>query len=210
MTIPGLGLPVRSIYCIGRNYTEHAKELGNAVPDKPMVFLKPQSALQWESSKLEISPLTQNVHHEVELVLAIGGTATAVPAGKATELIAGYAIGIDFTARDLQDEAKKKGHPWTLSKGLPGFAPIGGFVTKLAFPTSFSLKVNGTEKQRGDTALMIFGVEELVRYLAETFTLLPGDLIFTGTPEGVGPVKRGDVLEAQLGGGLSHLTVRVH
>ncbi len=208
-TIPGLSLSPRSIFCIGRNYAEHAKELGNAVPTTPIVFLKPLSSLCGSGEKLVLPKESHNIHHETEVVIAIERAAQNLTEDNALSVVAGYAIGIDVTARDLQDDAKKKGMPWTLSKGFPTFAPLSPFVKGAELPLSFSLKINGVLRQQGNTADMIFSIPKLLVYLASVFTLSPGDLIFTGTPSGVGPLKSGDRLEAVLGQGASRLELQV-
>jgi len=200
------------ILCIGRNYAAHARELGNEVPEEPVVFLKPLTSLVGNGSKIVLPPRTQDVHHEVELVLVIGKGGKDIPAAEALNHVDGYAVGLDMTARDVQNEAKKKGLPWTVAKGFDTFAPVGDFVAASRIPhpqdLSIKLSVNGEVRQQGSTADMIYSVAELVSYCSTLFTLMPGDLIFTGTPEGVGPVKDGDVLEAEITG-LPKLTMRV-
>lgn len=195
MILPGLSRPVGTIWCIGRNYAEHAKELGNEIPAAPLVFLKPASSILLDGGILRLPPDSQLVDHEVELVVAAG-------------LSLMMAVGIDFTARDLQDEAKKKGLPWTSSKGRPGFAAIGNF-TPLSLPSELELSVDGSVRQRGNTKDMIFSVEKLIEHLDRTYGLADGDLIFTGTPSGVAPVAAGASIKALLNGGesLLHLTV---
>jgi len=181
-----------NIYCIGRNYAEHAKELGNAVPEEPMVFLKPSGAFVQGDSTLKIPLNTQQLDHEVEVVLKMGAN------GK----IEAVAIGIDFTARDLQKKAKEKGAPWVLSKGMNGFAPVGNWVEASLIQNleslEFGIEVNGELKQKGSPKEMIFSIPKLIQYLSTHFTLVPGDLIFTGTPAGVSKLKAGDVLTAWM------------
>lgn len=182
---------------MGRNYALHAKELGNEVPSSPLVFLKPASAALYSGETLRLPAASARVDHELEVVVGIAkGGARRV------------AVGIDFTARDLQAEAKKKGDPWTLSKGFKGFAAMGNFVEAFA-PYEFSLSVNGVRRQRGDTRAMVFSIPDLLAYVTETFGLGEGDVIYTGTPEGVAPLKPGDKLSAELGGGLSRLDLTV-
>lgn len=208
MRLPGLDIAAGSIYCIGRNYAEHAKELGNAVPEKPLVFMKPRASLCYDGESIVLPEISQNVHHETEIVVAIGSEAVNVNESAALNFVAGFAVGIDVTARDVQDELKKKGSPWTLAKGLPTFAPVGRFV-KAALPLSIELDINGESRQRGSSDQMIFPIPTLISYLSRTFHLFPGDLIFTGTPAGVGPMKRGDRLEARLvGHDILRLNVR--
>lgn len=200
------------ILCIGRNYAAHARELGNEVPEEPVVFLKPLSSLVGNGGKVILPSRTQDVHHEVELVLVIGKGGKDISVADAMKHIDGYAVGLDMTARDVQNAAKKKGLPWTVAKGFDTFAPIGDFVaaSRIHNPQDLRVKlsVNSEVRQDGSTSDMIHTVAELVAYCSSLFTLMPGDLIFTGTPEGVGPVRDGDVLEAEVTG-LPKLTVRV-
>ncbi len=207
-SIPGLSIAPRTIYCIGRNYADHAKELGNACPTSPIVFLKPLSALCGSGEKIKLPKESQNVHHELEVVVAISHLVSSLEEADAMSIVAGFAVGIDVTARDLQDEAKKKGMPWTLSKGFPSFAPVSP-VVKEELPLTFSLSINGQVRQQGNTNDMIFSIPTLLVHLAKVFTLQPGDLIFTGTPSGVGPLKVGDKLEAILGASISKLQLTV-
>ncbi|TNE71957.1 FAA hydrolase family protein [bacterium] len=206
-------LRVNTIYCIGRNYAEHAKELNNPVPTKPMVFLKPNAAIETENQTVKLPKESNDVHHEVELVLLIGKKGTSIHRDQAWEYISGVGIGIDFTARDIQQKAKDKGHPWTLAKGFDTFAPVSEFIpiSKIDTAKSFDLKfwVNNELKQHGTTSDMIFSVPELVEYISGFSTIHEGDLIFTGTPEGVGKVSSGDSLKASLNNGLTELTLRV-
>lgn len=198
MRLRGTGLTAQNVYCIGRNYAEHAKELGNQVPSSPLVFLKPTTSLCETGSNVLLPRYSALVHHEVEIVVAIGHAGRNIPKERALELVAGYAVGIDVTARDLQDKAKAAGFPWAMAKGMPTFAPISGFV-QAKLPLNFSLTVNGETRQRGNTNDMIFSIPELISYLSSVFWLVPGDLIFTGTPSGVGPLKDGDRCIANLG-----------
>lgn len=214
-TIPGLDpeLTINTIFCIGRNYSEHAKELKNEVPDRPMVFLKPVSSIIFDGGSIILPPQSREVHHEVELVAAIAKGGKNIPEENALQHIAGYGIGIDVTARDLQQEAKKRSHPWTVAKGFDTFAPISNFIPadSIDDPQNIDLKlqVNGEVRQNGNTRDMIFPVAELVAYLSTIFTLTPGDLIFTGTPSGVSPVKKGDQINATLQNNLATLNIRV-
>ncbi|MBI3564887.1 MAG: fumarylacetoacetate hydrolase family protein [Elusimicrobia bacterium] len=197
MELPGLDLPLGTIWCVGRNYAEHARELGNAVPAAPVVFLKPASAVVLSGGTLRLPADAKRVDHEVELVVA-----------RAADGSLKMAVGIDFTARDIQEELKKKGLPWTLAKGRPGFAALGPFVPA-RLPASLELRVNGQVRQSGTTADMLFSVEKVFAYLDANFGPRPGDIVFTGTPPGVGPVAPGDRLEAVLGSGASRLTLTV-
>ncbi len=211
--IPGINLTPRSIYCIGRNYTEHAKELNNPVPSSPLVFLKPQSALCFDGSEIQIPEQSSDVHHEVEIVIAISKMGRQISEEKAHNFIAGIGVGIDFTARDIQQKAKQAGHPWTIAKGFDTFAPVSNFVSLNEIEDlkniEVGLSINGTTRQLGNSSQMIFSINYLISYLSSIFTLFPGDLIFTGTPSGVSEVKKGDKIEATLGNILSTLSVSV-
>jgi 2-keto-4-pentenoate hydratase/2-oxohepta-3-ene-1,7-dioic acid hydratase in catechol pathway len=213
---PLAGLPdlsAHTLFCIGRNYAEHAKELNNPVPDRPVVFTKPSTTLLADGGTVVLPPVTQDVHHEVELVVAIGRGGKNIPIETALDHVAGYAIGLDMTARDIQTSLKSKSHPWELAKGLDTFAPIGNFVPAASIPDPSSLhlelNVNGEVRQSGTTADMLHSVAQLIAFLSTYFTLHPGDLIFTGTPAGVSAVNDGDRLHASLHHGLSTLTVGV-
>lgn len=201
--IPGLpNLTISSIFCIGRNYQKHAEELGNTVTDQPMVFLKPVSSVIGGDDFIILPHQSKEVHHEVELVIAIGKNGKNISEEKSLEYIAGYGLGIDVTARDMQQQAKEKGHPWSVAKGFDTFAPISNFLP-VDNETNFSamdisLTVNGEERQQGNTTNMIFTVPKLIAYLSTVFTLHPGDLIFTGTPAGVSSIKSGDVIRTSL------------
>ena len=200
-----------TIYCIGRNYAKHAKEMGSTAPAEPVVFLKPRSSIATNEASLVLPPQSHDVHHEAELVILIGYKIKSVPPKEAEAAIAGYSIGIDFTARDIQAEAKKNGMPWALSKGFDTFAPVGPFVeftqgTNLQ-NMDIELRINNEVRQKGHTSHMLFPVNQIISYLSHRFTLYPGDIIFTGTPEGVGPVKAGDTINATLDKGLSSLNI---
>lgn len=213
--IPGLKpeLTVNSIFCIGRNYAKHAEELKNLVPEKPMVFLKPVSALIFDGESIIIPEQSKEVHHEVELVVAIGKTGNNIPESQALSYIKGYGIGIDVTARDIQQVAKEKSHPWSVAKGFDTFAPLSRFImsSEIKDPQDLELKIEVNEevRQHGNTCDMIFPVKTLISYLSTVFTLNPGDLIFTGTPEGVSPIKSGDRIKATLGDRLAELNISV-
>lgn len=201
--IPGLdSISVRNIYCIGRNYAEHARELGNAVPTEPVVFLKPNSAVIGDGADIIIPAMSQRVDHEVELVVAIGKGGRRISESEALSSVAGIGIGIDVTARDLQDQAKKKALPWAIAKGFDTFAVLGGFApvpTGVALESlSLELLVNGEKRQDGRIVDMLFSVPKLIAFLSGIFTLQPGDLIYTGTPPGVAPLAAGDRVQAQL------------
>ena len=198
----GPTLRVGKILCVGRNYPEHAREMKAEVPKEPVVFIKPATAIVQTGGSVELPPYSHDVHHEVELVVVIGNGGRNIPRTSAIDHVAGYAVGLDMTLRDVQADAKKKGLPWTVAKGFDTSAPLSHAAEKLAVPDpgnlSFSLAVNKEVRQRGNTRDMIFPVDALIAYLSGVFTLEPGDLIFTGTPEGVGPVRHGDLLTAEL------------
>jgi 2-keto-4-pentenoate hydratase/2-oxohepta-3-ene-1,7-dioic acid hydratase in catechol pathway len=203
MKIPGTSLRVENIFCIGRNYAEHAKELGNRIPMEPVVFLKPTSSICYSNGKLLLPKQSTRVDHEVEIVLVIGKSGRDLDEKGALDIIEAIGVGIDFTARDLQDKAKEKALPWAVSKGFDSFAAISSFVpcpkdaAKLA-NLHFSLEVNGVVKQTGHSAEMLNSIPRIVSYLSGIFTLSPGDLIFTGTPKGVSPIQAGDQMLARL------------
>lgn len=208
--IPGTNLVVQNIFCIGRNYVEHAKELNNPVPASPVVFIKPTSSVCYSGENLILPATSNRVDHEVEIVLVVGKGGKNIPVSEAAKHISHLGIGLDFTARDLQDKAKEKSLPWSIAKGFDTFAAIGEFTpfsgneAELGKLT-FSLEVNGETRQKGSSENMIFSIPSLVSYLSSVFTLSEGDLIFTGTPEGVGILKEGDKIEAKLGNGKSLL-----
>jgi len=197
--------PVRRIFCVGRNYAEHAREMGHDPSrEPPFFFTKPADALVIAGAETPYPPATSDLHHEIELVVAIGREATAIDAGVALDHVWGYAAGIDLTRRDLQADAKKAGRPWDMAKGFDASAPIGDLVpvSSIGHPSSgrIELAVNGTTRQLGDIGDMIWSVPEAIAYLSGLVTLMPGDLIFTGTPAGVASVVRGDRLEGSIAG----------
>ncbi|MBM2884179.1 fumarylacetoacetate hydrolase family protein [Chromobacterium phragmitis] len=205
-----LGLqPVRvgNIFCIGRNYAAHAAELGNAVESEPLVFLKPTSSLLDESSLIRLPEYSRDVHHECELVALIGKGGDDIAPERALSHVAGYGIGLDLTARDVQGEAKSKGHPWTKAKGFRGAACVSTLVpaASVGHPQrlTFDLRVNGQLRQHGDTGLMLFSLAQQISYLSRLYGLSDGDLIFTGTPEGVARIVSGDELQLELHGHVS-------
>lgn len=208
----GRTMQAGKLVCLGRNYIEHAKEMKAEVPSTPVLFLKPSSALLDDGGVIRIPSISNDVHHEVEMVVLIGRGGSDIPAGRAMEHVGGYAVGLDMTLRDVQSEAKKKGLPWSVAKGFDTSAPLSAFVPPDAVPDphtlGISLQVNGTVRQESNTRNMIFRVETMIAHISSIFTLEPGDLIFTGTPEGVGPVVPGDMLTAQLEG-VGSLTVTV-
>lgn len=211
--IPHLDLPIRTIFCIGRNYSAHAKELGNAVPEQPIVFLKPLNTICFDGDTISIPEQSSDVHHEVELVIAIGKSGKNIQQNSALDYIAGIGVGLDLTARDIQRKAKEKGHPWSIAKGFDTFAPISNFIPLTAEvqlnDLTLELKVNGEIRQLGNTSDMIFSCQYLISYLSSIFTLKPGDLIFTGTPKGVSAIQPGDKVEASLNYNLAKLSLDV-
>jgi acylpyruvate hydrolase len=195
-------IPVGKIICIGRNYAEHAKEMKSAVPSTPIFFLKPATAIVKTGEDVHLPSISHDVHHEVELTVLIGKDGKNIAEGSASEYIAGYGIGLDMTLRDVQEEAKKKGLPWTLAKGFDTSAPISEFVPvhRITNPGSLflQLSVNGSTRQHSGTNDMIFSVPRLIAFISQFITLEQGDIIYTGTPQGVAQVKPGDTLEASL------------
>jgi 5-carboxymethyl-2-hydroxymuconate isomerase len=195
-------LNVGKIVCVGRNYAEHAKELGNEIPEFPLIFLKPASNLIFSGEKIVHPDYSNEMHHEVELVLLIGKKIKNADESAALNAIAGYAVGLDMTLRDIQSELKKKGHPWTLAKCFDGSAVVSDFVSSenynLKGNEKITLSVNDETKQNSTLEKMIFPPVEIVKYISEKMTLEPGDLIFTGTPKGVSKVTRGDKIFAEI------------
>jgi acylpyruvate hydrolase len=195
-------LEVKKIFCIGRNYADHAKEMNASVPEAPVFFLKPPTAVIGDGGTICIPPVSNELHHEVEMTVLIGRGGKNILRGNAMNHVAGYGIGLDMTLRDLQSEAKKKGLPWTLSKGFDTSAPISRFIPsdEVADPNNLEIRldVNGVTRQRSTTGNFIFKIDELIAYISQFFTFERGDVIFTGTPEGVAPAASGDRLEAQL------------
>ncbi len=188
------------IICIGRNYAEHAKEMNSAIPSEPVFFLKPDTALIKDNNPFYYPDFSKEIHHEVELVLKINKPGKNIQTQFANKYYDEIGIGIDFTARDIQAECKKSGLPWEKAKAFDGSAPIGKFIDKKQFTDpkniNFHLKINGNNVQQGNTKDLLFSFDEIIAYISKYFTLRTGDLIYTGTPEGVGPVKIGDRLEA--------------
>jgi 2-keto-4-pentenoate hydratase/2-oxohepta-3-ene-1,7-dioic acid hydratase in catechol pathway len=208
----GISVQVGKIICVGQNYARHAAEMNSEVAAEPVLFLKPPTALVGHGGKVFLPPASSEVHHELELVVAMGRGGKGIRESEALDYVDSYAVGLDMTARDLQQKAKESRGPWSVAKGFDTFAPLGPLVAarKIADPQSISLylTVNGELRQEGSTSDMVFSVAQIIAYASTVFTLMPGDLIYTGTPEGVGPVRDGDVLEAG-GDGLSPLRVRV-
>lgn len=213
-----LRFPVRRIFCVGRNYAEHAREMGALAQaeglEPPFFFSKPGDALVGGDGELTVvyPPLTGNLHHEVEMVVALGAGAADVDVSAALGLVFGYGVGLDLTRRDLQAKAKEKGHPWDMGKGFDQSAVCGPLapVAVVGHPASGAiwLKVNGEFRQRGDLAQMGWQVAEIVANLSRFVRLEAGDLIYSGTPAGVGPLRRGDCLEGGVDG-LPGLRARI-
>ena len=205
--------PVHRIYCVGRNYAEHAREMGHD-PDRepPFFFMKPADAIVTDGGDFAYPSHSQDVHHELELVVALGSGGSSVPASRALDLVYGYAVGLDMTRRDLQRAMGDEKKPWEIGKSFDRSAPMGplhrvadvGHFTKGAI----SLKVNGVVKQNADLNMMTWSVAEQISKLSQAFELFPGDLIYSGTPENVGPVVPGDVMQGSIAG-LPTLDVRV-
>ncbi|MBN9511437.1 MAG: fumarylacetoacetate hydrolase family protein [Alphaproteobacteria bacterium] len=212
--VAGGGLfPVRRIFCVGRNYAEHTREMGgNPEREAPFFFTKPADAVVVGGADMPYPTVTTNLHHEMELVVAIGVAGVDISETDALRHVFGYAAGIDMTRRDLQNEAKKTARPWDMSKGFDDSAPIGQIMPagKVADPTHgrIELRVNGAVRQSSDVSRMIWSTAETIAYLSRLVRLAPGDLIFTGTPDGVGAVGRGDVLEGSVEG-VGTVKVRV-
>jgi 2-keto-4-pentenoate hydratase/2-oxohepta-3-ene-1,7-dioic acid hydratase in catechol pathway len=204
--------PIGKILCIGRNYADHIKELGNEMPERPVIFMKPASSVIGAGEEIVIPSYSSDCHHEAELALLIGTPGKDVPVQEALGLVAGYGVAIDLTLRDVQAELKKKGLPWDIAKGFDTACPLSDFVpaASVADPQELriTLSVNGAPRQDGSTALMIHRIPQLLSYLSSIFTLLPGDLVLTGTPAGVAPVKSGDRLVAEIPG-VGKLSVSV-
>ena len=203
--VKGGGLfPARRVYCVGRNYAEHAREMGHD-PDRedPFFFMKPPDALLTSGADMPYPAVTKDLHHEIELVAALGSGGSDIPEDHALRHVWGYAVGLDMTRRDLQGEAKKLGRPWDMGKGFDRSAPIGEMVPAGNFdPTKgkIELRVNGQVRQASDLSQLIWSVAETIAFLSRLVRLEAGDLIFTGTPAGVAAVQRGDVLEGMVEG----------
>lgn len=220
VSLPILGqttrFPVRRVYCVGRNYADHAKEMGHSGREPPFFFLKPADALfsipEGETRQWPYPSLTKDLHHEVELVVAIGKGGKDISPEQASSHIWGYAIGLDMTRRDLQSVMKKESKPWCIAKGFDHSAPIGPLVpvetTGILNAGPIQLEVNGAIRQSGDLQELIWNIPEVISHLSMAWELKPGDLIFTGTPSGVGPVMPGDRMTASAQGvGSMSLTV---
>lgn len=196
---------VNRIFCVGRNYADHAREMGHD-PDRepPFFFMKPASAIVTDGADMQYPSLSNDVHHEIEMVVAIGKGGANIAADKALEHVYGYGVGLDMTRRDLQGEAKKMGRPWDTGKAFDQSAPCSALVpaAQCGHPAKGSVRllVNGEVRQEGDLNQLIWNIPDTIAYLSTLFTLQPGDLIFSGTPAGVGPIKKGDVLVGEVTG----------
>jgi fumarylpyruvate hydrolase len=201
----GGAFPVRRVFCVGRNYAEHAREMGSD-PDRepPFFFMKPADALLLNDADMPYPPQSTQLHHEMEMVVAIGEGGVNIAEADALKHVWGYAAGLDMTRRDLQNAAKKEGKPWDMGKGFDWSAPIGLLVpaSKIGHPATglIELKVNGKVRQTSDLSKMIWSVPEMIAYLSGLVKLAPGDLIYSGTPENVAAVQRGDLLEGVVEG----------
>jgi len=208
VTLPAMScnpFPVRRIFCVGRNYPEHAREMGvDPTRESPFFFMKPADAILPNNSILPYPPGTENLQPEVELVVAMQLGGRQIPIDKANDYIFGYAVGLDMTLRDVQQAARKKGLPWDMAKGFDHSAPCSAitpeFYTGVIAQGKIELKVNGEIRQSADVSDMIWKIPEIISYLSTLVEICPGDLIFTGTPAGPGPVVKGDVIEATVAG----------
>lgn len=199
----GSEIPVGTLYCIGRNYAAHAREMGAVVVDDPIIFIKPPAAYVPDGSTIERPAFSDDVHHEVELVVVIGHDTDGVDPDRAWEVIAGVGVGLDLTARDVQAKAKSMGHPWAVAKSWKASAPVSRIIPVPHCgkgPWDIALSVNGHVRQSASTFEMERSIESLVSTVARIFSLRRGDAIFTGTPSGVGPIRSGDTLYATLNG----------
>ena len=204
----GKEIEVGTMYCIGQNYAKHAAEMGGKTASEPIIFIKPPVAYIENGGKICLPDISNNIHHEVELVVVIGKNCQNINENDAVKFIAGYGVGIDVTLRDLQQKAKENGHPWSVAKGFYTSAPISTIIPAEEFGNEIpffelSLKVNGEMKQNSSTEYMERTVGKLIEYISKIFTLEAGDCIFTGTPEGVGQIVKGDKLFAELKGYVS-------
>lgn len=208
--------PVHRVYCVGRNYVAHAQEMGYTGRETPFFFLKPADAVvpvpADETVGIDYPPLTKNLHHEIELVVAIGTGGRSIAAADAMAHVFGYAVGLDMTRRDLQAEMKKQGGPWEISKAFEQSAPVGTITRARDVPAiaqaPITLEVNGQPRQASDLSKLVWNIGEIIEHVSNAWTLVPGDLIMTGTPEGVAAVVPGDRLHASIGG-LESIDVRI-
>jgi 2-keto-4-pentenoate hydratase/2-oxohepta-3-ene-1,7-dioic acid hydratase in catechol pathway len=196
-------VPIGKLVCLARTYRKHAEEMNATVTDDPLLFLKPSSAVIYDGESIVIPKLSKCLHHEVELGIVINKTCKHIEKVDAFDYILGYVIALDITARDIQTIAKKNGWPWSMAKGFDTFAPISNVILKdeVVNPNNLdlSLKINGKTVQSSNTRYMVYSIEKIIEYISSIMTLEKGDLIMTGTPEGIGEFKKGDILEANLG-----------
>ncbi|MFP4542956.1 MAG: fumarylacetoacetate hydrolase family protein [Candidatus Kapaibacterium sp.] len=208
----GRKLDVGMIYCVGKNYSGHAREMGGEIPDDPVIFMKPPSSYSSNGSKIDYPEITNLLHYEVELVAVIGRDARNISPEKAPDYIAGYAAGIDLTLRDVQKKAKESGTPWAVAKGFYSSAPVSPVVPSKEVDdphmVELALYKNGILKQKGNTRDMERSIFEIISYLSKVFSLRSGDCVFTGTPEGVGELKKGDKVRAELIG-LTSISIEI-
>ena len=200
----GRTMKAGTLFCVASNYSKHAKEMGTAIPTEPSIFIKPPQAIIPDGGTILLLAMSEYVHQEVEVVLVIGKECINVSAEEAVKYIAGYAVGIDVTMRDVQAKAKAEGKPWAIAKGFVTSAPLSQVIPVEQFTSipdfNLELEVNGVMKQKGRTSEMERSPAMLIEYLSKVFTLYPGDCIFTGTPEGVGKINSGDNITARLNG----------
>ncbi len=202
---PGKPFPVRRIFCVGQNYRDHAKEMGgNPDAEPPFFFMKPAHAIVQNGATIPYPPGTADLQHEAELVVALQAGGRDIPFEKANDLVFGYAVGLDMTKRDVQAGFRKMGRPWEMSKSFDFSAPCSAIALKTEigaiFEGKIACKVNGALRQRADLSDMIWGVPQIIAHLSQQVEIAPGDLIFSGTPAGVGPVRKGDRIEATIAG----------
>ena len=197
-----LGLPVNKVICVGRNYIGHIKEMNNPVIEEPLLFLKPNTALCQLSNPLDIPKKWGRVDHEVEIAVWLGSNLTNASPGQVKNAVVGFAVALDLTLRDMQQECKEKGWPWAKAKGFDNSCPISNFISVKEFPDwdkiRFSLSVNGELRQKGKSSQMMHSIPQLISYASRFFTLQKGDIVLTGTPKGVSELKKGDRLELTL------------
>lgn len=200
----GREYPIGKILCIGRNYAEHIRELGNETPEAPVIFMKPATSVIYEGEEIVIPSFSRECHHEAELAVLIGKEGKDIPTEEALEHVAGYGVAIDLTLRDVQGELKKKGLPWDIAKGFDTACPLSDFVpaATVADPQELRIRltVNDEVRQDGSTSMMIHSVAAIISHMSNIFTLEPGDVILTGTPAGVSAIKSGDRLRAEIPG----------
>ena len=196
-------VPIGKLVCLARTYKKHADEMNTTVTEDPLLFLKPASSVIFDGGTIIIPKMSKCLHHEVELGVVIGEKCKNVSQNEALNYVLGYLLALDITARDIQSSAKKNGWPWSIAKGFDTFAPVSKVILKEDVPNpnnlDLSLKINGEMRQQSNTSRMIYSVERIIEFISEIMTLERGDLIMTGTPEGVGEIVAGDLLNAKLG-----------